>query len=206
MTTKVSESFFVSEASYAMNPCPMCNLPLDLSGQPIGKLLACPRCGGQFYLPNNQVTLPPVLDALPSWTHPLFPYFSWYPVRDGRSNKLHLKLETLGLDGTCIFRCDDPFFSPWFVARRLGLRPCRCDVAIATVEHAARKGVKEAIKWQETGKPPKKPKWIRPPKWNPFAPDNDCELFGWGSKYSNYSDADYPDHPGNPDKKLADDE
>lgn len=48
---------------------------------------------------------------------PVFPYMRYIAIRDGRVRDTHLALETLGLDGTNIYRRDDPMWSffrpPW---------------------------------------------------------------------------------------------
>ena len=84
----------------------------------------------------------------------LFPYAEYFSTHDGRVRDNHEALETLGLDGTGIYRADDPFWQiftpPW------GYQ-CRCAKNILTVEAAARKGVTEAKLWLKTGKPPANP-------------------------------------------------
>lgn len=87
--------------------------------------------------------------------HPIvadvFPYQSYDPIHDGRVRDEHEALETLGLNGTNVYRRDDPmwdyFTPPW------GFN-CRCGVALMTVEAAARAGVAEAKQWLATGIPP----------------------------------------------------
>ncbi len=52
----------------------------------------------------------PVIDEV-------FPYQAYQPIRDARARKTHLSLATLGIDGTNIYRRDDPFWDyftpPW---------------------------------------------------------------------------------------------
>ena len=135
--------------------------------------------------------------------HCSFAYFAWYSTTDRRSNRLHLLAEKRGLNGTNLFRFDDPLFAAWFLARRLDYRPCRCTIVPQTVEQAAKRGVAEAIKWMATGRPPDVVEWIElATDEYPFRPDNDCELLGWGSIYARYNDAMYACHPGNPDRKI----
>jgi len=90
--------------------------------------------------------------------HPIveavFPYQSYDPIHDGRVRDEHEALEKLGLNGTNVYRRDDPmwdyFTPPW------GFN-CRCGVALMTVDAAARAGVAEAKQWLATGIPPAAP-------------------------------------------------
>lgn len=96
----------------------------------------------------------------------VFPYQEYLAVHDARARHDHLALESLGLDGTGIYRRDDPFWGyftpPW------GFN-CRCGVNLLTLKAAARKGVREAQAWLETGRAPVVPEWrlssipFRPP-------------------------------------------
>lgn len=85
-----------------------------------------------------------------------FPYQEYIPLRDGRVRETHLALEKLGLDGTGVYRRDDPFWDrftpPWDFN-------CRCGVNLLTIQKAAAKGVREAQEWLETGQPPLYPEW-----------------------------------------------
>ena len=82
------------------------------------------------------------------------PYARYDAIHDGRVRENHLLLEGLGLDGTNIYRADDPmwrlFTPPW------GYQ-CRCSKTFLTVRQAARKGVSEAKRWLESGVPPTNP-------------------------------------------------
>lgn len=102
----------------------------------------------------------------------LFPYQEYLPIHDGRVRPEHLALGSLGLDGTGIYRRDDPFWDiftpPWDFN-------CRCGINALTIEAAARKGVKEAAEWQRTGRPPANPEWRLADI--PFRPDA-----GWGRR------------------------
>lgn len=86
----------------------------------------------------------------------VFPYQAYIPIHDGRVRDEHLALETLGLDGTNVYRRDDPFWDlftpPWDFN-------CRCGINLLTIKQAARKGVREAQRWLETGHPPLAPEW-----------------------------------------------
>jgi hypothetical protein len=101
----------------------------------------------------------------------LFPYAEYFAIHDSRAEDTHLAMETLGLDGTGIYRTDDPvwdfFTPPWRWC-------CRCAKNLMTVEAAARKGVLEAKIWLDTG--------IKPPLISrlpeiPFRPEP-----GWGAR------------------------
>lgn len=86
----------------------------------------------------------------------VFPYQQYIATRDARVRHEHLWLESLGLNGTSIYRRDDPiwnyFTPPWDYN-------CRCGVRLLTLRAAARAGVREAQLWLETGSPPKNPEW-----------------------------------------------
>ncbi len=100
--------------------------------------------------------------------HPLvgseFPYVLYYAAHDGRTRPEHLAMETLGLDGTGVYRRDDPiwdtFTPPWSYN-------CRCGLIPLTMEDAARRGVREAQEWLRTGQPPASPAWVRLPDFRP---------------------------------------
>lgn len=100
--------------------------------------------------------------------HPLvadeFPYLAYHAVHDGRVRQDHLTMEELGLDGTNVYRRDDPiwerFTPPWDYQ-------CRCAIVPMTVEDAARAGVREARQWLRDGLPPATPQWVQPPPFNP---------------------------------------
>lgn len=106
-----------------------------------------------------------------------FPYRAYYATSDTRVRKEHRALEKLGLDGTNIYRADDPSFikfrPPWDFQ-------CRCSWTPVTVEQAARRGVREAQEWLERVKAmaaelggseyqyfertaPAAPQWVTPP-------------------------------------------
>ncbi len=85
-----------------------------------------------------------------------FPYQAYIAVHDRRTRDDHAALEHLGLNGTNIYRADDPFWDyftpPWDYN-------CRCGVELLTVEQAAARGVKEAQEWLRTGRPPVNPEY-----------------------------------------------
>lgn len=99
-------------------------------------------------------------------SHPVvsdaFPYATYYATHDARVRPEHLAMEKYsppkenwkgggpyGLDGTNVYRFDDPVFKafrpPWHYN-------CRCSWVPTTVEQAAKKGVKEASDWLERAK------------------------------------------------------
>lgn len=100
--------------------------------------------------------------------HPLvaseFPYFLYSATHDSRVRPEHLEMERLGLDGTAVYRSDDPlwdvFFPPW-------AWNCRCVVIPLSIEDAASYGAAEARQWLETGVPPADPQYV---PWPPFRP------------------------------------
>ena len=82
----------------------------------------------------------------------VFPYQAYLAIHDGRVRHEHLELEGLGIDGTNVYRRDDPFWNlftpPWDYQ-------CRCGINLLTIEAAARRGAREAATWLRTGiKPP----------------------------------------------------
>ena len=83
-----------------------------------------------------------------------FPYQAYVAIHDARARHDHLRLEKLGLNGTNVFRRDDPvwdyFTPPWDYN-------CRCGVNVLTIEDAARAGVEEARNWLRDGQPPLNP-------------------------------------------------
>jgi SPP1 gp7 family putative phage head morphogenesis protein len=85
-----------------------------------------------------------------------FPYQAYVAVHDARARHTHRELEKLGLNGTNVYRVDDPvwdhFTPPWDYN-------CRCSVRLLTLEQAARDGVKEAQEWLRTGRPPLQPEY-----------------------------------------------
>lgn len=95
-----------------------------------------------------------------------FPYLEYNATHDSRTRPEHLRLESLGLNGTGIYRRDDPlwrsFLPPWDFN-------CRCAVVPLSVEDAAAKGVQEAQQWLANGRPPAYPAHVLPPPFSPPA-------------------------------------
>lgn len=102
----------------------------------------------------------------------LFPYQQYVHISDSRVRDEHAQLSKLGLNGTGIYRRDDPFWSTWTPPIDFN---CRCTALPLTIRAAAEAGVKEAQRWLKTGEPPANPQW-RFDKI-PFSPKP-----GWGSR------------------------
>lgn len=81
----------------------------------------------------------------------VFPYQEYVPINDARVRDTHRQLGKLGLDGTGVYRRDDPFWD--YFTPPCGFQ-CRCGVIPLTLEQAAAKGVLEAKEWLQTGRPP----------------------------------------------------
>jgi len=124
---------------------------------------------------NKSLESPMVVDA--------FPYRAYWATTDKRVRKNHIALEKLGLNGTNIYRADDPtwrkFMPPWEFN-------CRCTWAPVTVEQAANAGVVEAQEWLQRAKDaakaggggwpewlnrtaPTQRAWVNPPGFEPPA-------------------------------------
>lgn len=90
-------------------------------------------------------------DALNHWlVADHFPYRKYLYTRDSRVRESHKIMGTTGgLDGTGVYRADDPV---WKVLQPPFAFGCRCRSAPLTVEGAARYGVQEAIDWLEAAK------------------------------------------------------
>jgi SPP1 gp7 family putative phage head morphogenesis protein len=89
-----------------------------------------------------------------------FPYLMYVATHDSRVREEHIALESMGLNGTAVYRADDPFWDrytpPW------GWN-CRCTSIPLSIEDAAEYGVREAIQWRDTGVPPSIPEWVTMP-------------------------------------------
>lgn len=106
--------------------------------------------------------------------HPLvsdaFPYATIDPIGDDRVRKTHLALEKCGLNGTNVYRTDDPVFQtfrpPWDFS-------CRCGWGSLTIRQAAAKGVSEANVWFHTGIQPVTPEHVAWPMYQgmPLVPN-----------------------------------
>jgi SPP1 gp7 family putative phage head morphogenesis protein len=95
--------------------------------------------------------------------HPMvageFPYLMYSATHDSRARHDHLAMEKLGLNGTAVYRRDDPVWDLYYPPWGWG---CRCIVIPLTIEDAAARGVREAREWLRSGRPPSVPEWVRP--------------------------------------------
>jgi hypothetical protein len=160
-------------------PCPHCGVSIQTPEGAPGKRGKCPSCHNRVYLVGtDDVDL-----------RDEFPFIQWVPCKDDRTSQAHLRLAEAGLLGKGYFLVDDPAIQGWWAARRRGARPCRCGIILvdqleASVMQIPRKHVPLL-------------------DFDPWSPEDDCELFGWGSEQSGYEDANYAYHPGNPELKAA---
>ena len=86
-----------------------------------------------------------------------FPYVVWNATRDARVRKAHWAMETAGLDGTTIYRSDDPEIIRVWAPHAWN---CRCVMVAITLADAAKRGIKQAIEWLKSGIPPVDPQWV----------------------------------------------
>lgn len=89
-----------------------------------------------------------------------FPYIAIDPILDSRVRPWHAALNTAGIDGTNIYRRDDPVLKTILPPSDYN---CRCGWRPVTLEQAAAAGVREAQEWLRTGVPPARPTWVSPP-------------------------------------------
>jgi len=85
-----------------------------------------------------------------------FPYQAYFAVHDARARKEHRLLETLGINGTNVYRSDDPVLD--FITPPISWN-CRCSIILYTLEKAAQAGVVEAQEWLRTGRAPINPEY-----------------------------------------------
>lgn len=85
-----------------------------------------------------------------------FPYQEYFAVHDARARHEHRAMETLGLNGTGVYRTDDPVWDEW--TPPCGYN-CRCSAVLRTLEQAAAAGVVEAQEWLRTGRAPIRPEF-----------------------------------------------
>lgn len=101
-------------------------------------------------------------------SHPLvrsgFPYRARDAIHDERVRENHIALEKLGIQGTNIYRANDPvwqlFRVPWDYNDR-------CSDSPMTVRQAAEAGIEEAQQWLETGVEPYPPAHVPMPSFQP---------------------------------------
>lgn len=163
-------------------PCPWCGAKLHASRETVEEARnqgSCPTCKLVVHLLSE--------DDADMWES--FPLVKWAPCDDGRSSRSHVALAKCGINGTEYFRRDDPILEGWWIARRKGVRPCRCMTIAVYKSDVAKLGLPSIL--------------VTPPPFDPWDPADDCMLMGWGNKYSTWNDAEYEHHPGNPDRGLA---
>lgn len=95
----------------------------------------------------------------------LFPYAAYHATHDDRVRPEHLDMERRGIGGTNIYRRDDPV---WQLFRPTWGHNCRCTWTSLSVAEAARRGIAEAIEWQQSGVEPAAKAFVEMP---PFRPD-----------------------------------
>jgi len=97
-----------------------------------------------------------------------FPYVEYVSIHDAQTRPMHRALESLGIQGTAIYRSDDPVIKLF--------RPpiswnCRCGRVFLTVQQAAARGIEEAkycLKHQISPYSLPNPAYVKMP---PFRPD-----------------------------------
>ena len=89
-----------------------------------------------------------------------FPYIETLPIRDTRLSAMCAIASRSGIQKTAIYRRDDP---TWQQIRPPRHHNCRCGQNPLTVEEAARRGIAEASRWLQTGRPPAPPAHVRMP-------------------------------------------
>lgn len=100
--------------------------------------------------------------------HPLvrsgFPYSTYDAIHDDRARHNHLAMEHHGINGTNVYRNDDPVFQtfrpPWDYNDRCGWTPI-------TVRQAAERGIPEAKEWMDTGIEPAVKAFVNMPDFRP---------------------------------------
>lgn len=94
----------------------------------------------------------------------LYPYRLYSATHDPRTRPEHLAMERRGIQGTAVYRAEDPVFK--LFAPPSGYN-CRCVATPITVRQAAALGVREAQDWLATGHAPVRPAWVDMPPWRP---------------------------------------
>lgn len=89
-----------------------------------------------------------------------FPFVENLSIPDSRRSPVCRAVSVSGIGGTAVYRRDDP---TWQRLRPPRHPRCRCTASYLTLEMAARKGIREAIGWLETGRPPARPEWVAMP-------------------------------------------
>lgn len=90
-----------------------------------------------------------------------FPFEEVIVIPDSRLSEVCEAMMTSGIQGTNIYRRDDPVYRRYVSPRHY---QCRCNRRLLSVEQAARRGIREAVHWLQTGQPPLQPTWVAPIK------------------------------------------
>lgn len=100
--------------------------------------------------------------------HPIvqeqFPYEEVMPVRDSRLTSLCDTISRSGINGTAVYRRDDPVYQKYRSPRHY---QDRCGRRLLSVRDAAAKGIKEAEEWLRTDSPPATRAWVPEPHLDP---------------------------------------
>jgi len=111
------------------------------------------------YRTNIQTALSNGQDRL--LAHPVvsgvFPYYKRMPIRDARLTELCAILARSGINGTAIYRHDDPIGQLFKIPSHF---QCRCHRSVLSVNAAAEQGIEEAIEYLDTGRWPQTPAWV----------------------------------------------
>jgi SPP1 gp7 family putative phage head morphogenesis protein len=87
-----------------------------------------------------------------------FPYVKWSARHDSRVRKDHLAMEKSGIDGTAVYRADDPLIRACWPPAGYN---CRCHLIPLSIADAAKLGVREAQEWLASGVPPSVVAWVK---------------------------------------------
>ena len=117
--------------------------------------------------------IPMPLEQLDGILNESYPYIWWAAVRDARTPPQHRLLESSGIEGTALYRRDDPFFADWWPLRarwhKRGRTPCRCGWVDLSIKDAAKRfEIREAVEWYRTKEPPTSPAWVTPLGFDPW--------------------------------------
>lgn len=85
------------------------------------------------------------------------PYVSSDSINDSRRTELCRRIGQSGIQGSNIFRVDDPV---WQRFRPLRHWRCRCNATYMSIEDAAKRGIHEAVLWRQSGVEPTSPAWV----------------------------------------------
>lgn len=81
----------------------------------------------------------------------VFPFQEYLAIEDDRTRETHEAMTRLGIEGTNIYWRDDPVWEIWSPPNGFN---CRCGVNLLTLRQAARRGLRVAREWQQSGVEP----------------------------------------------------